>query len=143
MPGPGIHGGKVLASGPLKKILATKESLTGQFLSGKRETPVPSGRRRAGENRFLIQGARENNLRIADVQIPLQQFVCITGDSGSGRSSLLHEVLYKKLRNFLEDSRVPFFSSRPKRLLREIYRNASIATHLAQRRRYCGLQTVW
>lgn len=107
-PGPGIHGGKVVASGPLKEILSTKESLTGQFLSGKREIPVPSGRRRAGQHRIFIHGARENNLQNVDVQIPLQQFVCITGASGSGKSSLIHEILYKKLRNVLEDSRVMF-----------------------------------
>lgn len=105
-PGPGIHGGKIVTEGPLKKVIACKESVTGQFLSGKREIPVPAGRRMLSEQSILIRGARENNLRNIDVQIPLNQLVCVTGASGSGKSSLIHEILYKKLRNVLEDSRI-------------------------------------
>ncbi|MEM7478126.1 MAG: excinuclease ABC subunit UvrA [Planctomycetota bacterium] len=105
-PGPGVHGGEVVVHGPLKTILGAKYSLTGRYLSGKDAIEVPVTRRKAGSQQILVRGARENNLRDLDVAIPLGQFVCITGASGSGKSSLIHEVLYKQLYNVLHDSRV-------------------------------------
>jgi excinuclease ABC subunit A len=105
-PGPGIHGGEIVAEGPIKKITGNKKSVTGQFLSGDRSIPVPDFRRPPSEKQLLVRGARHNNLRNLDVAIPLGCFVCITGASGSGKSSLLHETVYKKLYNVLRDSRV-------------------------------------
>ena len=105
-PGPGVHGGEVVIHGPLKKILSSKKSITGQYLSGDRSIPLPDARRKIGSKSLLIRGARENNLKNIDVQIPLGQFVCVTGASGSGKSSLIHEILYKKLYAVLQDSRV-------------------------------------
>ena len=105
-PGPGIHGGEIVVDGPIKTILASKKSATGRYLSGKEEIPVPSTRRLASERQILISGARENNLNNLNVAIPLNQFVCVTGASGSGKSSLVHEILYKKIYNVLYDSRV-------------------------------------
>ena len=105
-PGPGIHGGEIVVDGPLKKIESCKKSATGRFLSGRDEIPVPMHRRMPSEKHLLVQGARENNLRNLDVAIPLGQFVCVTGASGSGKSSLIHEIVYKKLYNVLHDSRV-------------------------------------
>ena len=105
-PGPGIHGGEIVVDGPLKKVIACKHSATAQFLSGKAVIEVPPIRRQAREQQILISGARVNNLRDLNVAIPLGQFVCVTGASGSGKSSLIHEILYKKLYNLLHDSRV-------------------------------------
>lgn len=105
-PGPGQHGGEVVVSGPISKITHSKTSLTGQFLSGRREIAVPDGRRLAGQNQLLIRGAQENNLQNIDVAIPLGCFVCVTGASGSGKSSLVHEILYKQLYNLKYDSRI-------------------------------------
>ena len=105
-PGPGIHGGEIVVDGPIKKILSHKTSATGNYLSGRRSIEVPVARRKSNQKRILISGARENNLKKLDVQIPLGQFVCVTGASGSGKSSLVHEILYKKLYNVLHDSRV-------------------------------------
>lgn len=105
-PGPGIHGGEVVVDGPLKKITSCKKSATGRFLGGKDEIPVPMHRRMPNEKQLLVQGARENNLRNLDINIPLGMFVCVTGASGSGKSSLIHEIVYKKLYNLLHDSRV-------------------------------------
>ena len=105
-PGPGVHGGEIVVDGPIRKILSSRKSLTGRYLSGRQAIEIPAERRPAGEQRILIQGARENNLDNLDVAIPLGQFVCVTGASGSGKSSLIHEILYKKLYNVLHDSRV-------------------------------------
>lgn len=105
-PGPGIHGGEIVAHGNIKKITSDKKSITGKFLSGRREIAVPSIRRQPTERQILVRGARHNNLRNIDVAIPLGCFVCITGASGSGKSSLLHETVFKKLYNVLYDSRV-------------------------------------
>ncbi|MEM7784026.1 MAG: excinuclease ABC subunit UvrA [Planctomycetota bacterium] len=105
-PGPGIHGGEIVSQGKVKKILSDKKSITGRFLSGQEEIPVPGVRRSKGLKQILIQGARENNLQDLNVAIPLGQFVCVTGASGSGKSSLVYEILYKKLYNVLHDSRV-------------------------------------
>ncbi|MGZ6389279.1 MAG: excinuclease ABC subunit UvrA [Ktedonobacterales bacterium] len=96
-PGAGEHGGYVVAEGTLQEVVANPASLTGQFLSGKRSVPVPE-RRRDGNGRDLtIHGARENNLKNIDVSIPLGKFVVVTGVSGSGKSSLVNEILYKDL----------------------------------------------
>ncbi len=96
-PGAGEHGGWVVAAGSLKHILETKESLTGQYLSGPKQIPLPARRRPGSGKEIVIKGARQNNLKNIDVSIPLGLFVCITGVSGSGKSSLINEILYKKL----------------------------------------------
>ena len=96
-PGAGIHGGEIVCSGDVDKIKKCKNSVTGQYLSGKRKIPVPE-KRREGNGHFLsVRGASENNLKNIDVDIPLGKFVCVTGVSGSGKSSLVNEILYKKL----------------------------------------------
>ena len=105
-PGPGIHGGEIVAHGAVKDIVASKHSITGQFLSGKREIAVPPQRRKTGTNWLTVVGARHNNLNNIDVKIPLGQLVCVTGASGSGKSSLVHEIIYKRLYSILHDSRV-------------------------------------
>ena len=105
-PGPGVHGGKVVAKGPLKKILQDGKSLTGQYLSGKKTIQVPGQRRPAVGKSIIVRGARQNNLKNIHVEIPLEQFVCVTGASGSGKSSLIHEIVQKRLYAILHDSRV-------------------------------------
>ena len=96
-PGAGSRGGRIVATGTLEDIIREKESLTGQYLSGFKKIPVPS-RRRAGNGQFLtVRGASENNLKNVDVQIPLGTLSCVTGVSGSGKSSLVGEVLNKTL----------------------------------------------
>ena len=96
-PGAGIHGGQIVCTGDVNKIKACKDSVTGQYLSGKRCVPVPENRRK-GNGKFLeIIGAAENNLKNINVKIPLGEFVCVTGVSGSGKSSLINEILYKTL----------------------------------------------
>lgn len=97
-PGPGIHGGEVVASGTLKDIMGESRSVTGQYLSGKARIEVPKKRRNLGDQFISIQGARENNLKEVDLDIPLGVFLCITGVSGSGKSSLINEILYKQLK---------------------------------------------
>ncbi len=104
-PGPGVHGGEVVIQGELETILNCPESLTGLYLSGRREIPLPE-QRRASNGKFIsITGARENNLNNIDVDIPLGVFICITGASGSGKSTLVNEILYKKLHSIYHDSR--------------------------------------
>ena len=96
-PGAGIHGGQIVCTGDVDAIKACGESVTGQYLSGRRAVPVPEERRR-GNGKFLeIRGAAENNLKNINVKIPLGEFVCVTGVSGSGKSSLINEILYKTL----------------------------------------------
>ena len=96
-PGAGVHGGQVIFAGPPKDIEDCEESLTGQYLSGRRKVEVPEVRRK-GNGKFLeIRGASQNNLQNVNVKIPLGEFVCVTGVSGSGKSSLINEILYKKL----------------------------------------------
>ncbi len=100
-PGAGEHGGEVVATGTLAEIKESRDSITGQYLSGRRRIPTPV-RRRTGKGRELvIRGARHNNLKNIDVHIPLGVLVCITGVSGSGKSSLISEILYKKLAQLL------------------------------------------
>jgi excinuclease ABC subunit A len=96
-PGPGSRGGQVVAAGSLAQVLATPASLTGQYLSGKKQIPLPSQRRPPGERFLEVRGARHNNLKNLCVRIPLGLFVCVTGVSGSGKSSLVNDVLYRAL----------------------------------------------
>jgi excinuclease ABC subunit A len=97
-PGPGIHGGNVVASGTLQDIMSETTSITGQYLSGAMQIEVPKKRRNLGDSFLSIQGARENNLKNVDLDIPLGVFLCVTGVSGSGKSSLINEILYKQLK---------------------------------------------
>lgn len=104
-PGPGIHGGRIVAQGTVEDIKKCKESLTGQYLSGKKSIPVPENRRKPNGKWIGIVGARENNLKNINVNIPLGVFTAVTGVSGSGKSSLINEILYKKLAADLNGAR--------------------------------------
>ena len=104
-PGAGIHGGEIVAAGTLDDIMACPRSLTGQYLSGVKKIPVPACRRAGSGNFLTVRGARENNLQNVDVSIPLGTFICVTGVSGSGKSSLVNEVLYKTLAAKLNHAR--------------------------------------
>jgi len=97
-PGPGRHGGRIVASGTAADLIAEPLSITGQYLCGKARIPLPVKYRPLGDAFLSIQGARENNLKNIDLDIPLGVFLCVTGVSGSGKSSLVHEILYKQLR---------------------------------------------
>ena len=96
-PGAGIHGGNVVFNGKVEDIVKCKESITGQYLSGEKRVEVPKKRRKGNGKKLKIIGASQNNLRNIDVEIPLGEFVCVTGVSGSGKSSLINEILYKYL----------------------------------------------
>ena len=96
-PGAGVHGGEVVACGTAEEIMNTPGSITGDYLSGRRKIPVPAERRKGNGHTLTIRGAAENNLRHVDVSIPLGTFTCVTGVSGSGKSSLVNEILYKRL----------------------------------------------
>ncbi|MBD2863669.1 excinuclease ABC subunit UvrA [Paenibacillus oceani] len=96
-PGAGIHGGQVVAQGTPKEIMEDPNSLTGQYLSGKKFIPIPSPRRKPNGKWLEVKGAKENNLRGVNAKIPLGVFTCVTGVSGSGKSTLINEILYKSL----------------------------------------------
>lgn len=104
-PGAGVHGGEVVYSGSVDGLLKCKKSITGQYLSGKKKIEVPAERRKGNGNSLVIKNASENNLKNIDVEIPLGEFVCVTGVSGSGKSSLINEILYKKLANELNNAK--------------------------------------
>ena len=96
-PGAGVHGGQVVACGTAEEVMNTPGSITGDYLSGRKTIPVPAQRRAGNGHTLTIRGAAENNLRHVDVSIPLGTFTCVTGVSGSGKSSLINEILYKRL----------------------------------------------
>ena len=96
-PGAGVHGGEIVAAGTPEEVMNTPGSITGDYLSGRRKIPVPKERRTGNGKHLKIIGAAENNLRHIDVDFPLGTFTCVTGVSGSGKSSLINEILYKKL----------------------------------------------
>ena len=96
-PGAGVHGGHVVACGTAEEVMNTPGSITGDYLSGRKQIPVPTERRKGNGHFLTIKGAAENNLQNVDVSIPLGTFTCVTGVSGSGKSSLVNEILYKRL----------------------------------------------
>ena len=100
-PGAGKHGGEIVATGTLQDIMDCPQSVTGQYLNGTKQIPLPPERRSGSRKELVIKGARENNLKNIDIHIPLGKFVCVTGVSGSGKSSLINEVLYKRLARLL------------------------------------------
>ena len=104
-PGAGIHGGELVAAGTVDDIIACERSITGQYLSGKRKIPVPTKRRPGNGKKLTIYGAVQNNLKGIDVEIPLATFTAVTGVSGSGKSSLVNEILYKHLANMLNGAK--------------------------------------
>ena len=104
-PGAGIHGGEIIEAGTLERVIANPRSITGQYLSGVKKIPVPSRRRTGSGKALTVRGARENNLKNVDVQIPLGTMTCVTGVSGSGKSSLVGEVLNKTLLSRLNHAR--------------------------------------
>ncbi len=104
-PGAGIHGGELIASGTVDDIIACENSITGMYLSGKKSIPVPKRRRRGNGHKLTVFGAQENNLKNIDVEIPLGKFVSVTGVSGSGKSSLVNEIVYKYLANELNGAK--------------------------------------
>ncbi len=106
-PGAGEHGGYVVVSGTLEDVMKAPDSITGQYLSGQREIPIPKMRRRPKDKWIIIRGAKKYNLKGIDVKIPLGLFVAITGVSGSGKSTLLEEIVYPVLSNHLYGTRLP------------------------------------
>ena len=105
-PGAGIHGGEIVAQGSIADLEAEPRSLTGQYLSGKKHIPVPPLRRPGSGKQLTVCGCRENNLQGIDVSIPLGTLCCVTGVSGSGKSSLVNEIIYKKLAGSLNHARI-------------------------------------
>ncbi|MFH1032173.1 MAG: excinuclease ABC subunit UvrA [Chloroflexota bacterium] len=104
-PGAGEHGGQIVATGSITDIMKSKESVTGQYLSQRKQIPLPAKRRPGNGDELTIKGAKQNNLKDIDVRIPLGRFVCVTGVSGSGKSTLINEILYKKLAQLFYHSR--------------------------------------
>lgn len=104
-PGAGIHGGELIAAGTPEEVMTCENSITGQYLSGKRSIPVPTKRREGNGKKLTVFGAKENNLKNIDVEIPLGKFVAVTGVSGSGKSSFVNEIVYKHLCNVLNHAK--------------------------------------
>ncbi|WP_298654143.1 excinuclease ABC subunit UvrA [uncultured Eubacterium sp.] len=104
-PGAGIHGGELIAAGTPEEVMACENSITGQYLSGKRCIPVPTKRREGNGKKLTVFGAKENNLKNIDIEIPLGKFVAVTGVSGSGKSSFVNEIVYKHLCNVLNHAK--------------------------------------
>ncbi len=104
-PGAGIHGGEIVCAGTIDDIKNCDESITGQYLSGKKKIPVPEKRREGNGKYIEIINASENNLKNVDVKLPLGKFICVTGVSGSGKSSLVNEIIYKRLANELNSAK--------------------------------------
>ena len=96
-PGAGVHGGEIVCSGSIDEIKACKSSITGQYLSGKKKIEIPEKRRKGNGEFPTVVGAKQNNLKKITVKIPLGTFTCVTGVSGSGKSSLVNEIIYKDL----------------------------------------------
>ena len=105
-PGPGVHGGNIVVSGTIEDMLSEPKSITGQYLSGAARISVPKKRKNLGDDFISIQGARENNLKNIDLDIPLGVFLCVTGVSGSGKSSLINEILHKQLKVLKTGARI-------------------------------------
>ena len=105
-PGAGVHGGEVVCAGTPEEVARCERSITGQYLSGKKKIPVPAQRRTGNGHALVIRGATEHNLKHVDVQIPLGVMTCVTGVSGSGKSSLVNEVLYKTLAGKLNHAKL-------------------------------------
>ncbi len=104
-PGAGVHGGEIVAAGTVEDIEACERSVTGRYLSGRRQIPLPEKRREGNGKTLTILGAQQNNLKNIDINIPLGKFVCVTGVSGSGKSSLINEILYKHLARELNNAK--------------------------------------
>jgi excinuclease ABC subunit A len=104
-PGAGVHGGEIIASGPLPEILKHDDSVTAAYLSGRKEIPIPLQRRKPNGKWLTLKGARENNLKNITMKVALGTFTCVTGVSGSGKSTLVNEILYKRLAADLNGSR--------------------------------------
>lgn len=104
-PGAGVHGGEVVCAGPVDQIMACERSITGQYLSGRKKIPIPEKRREGNGKKLTIKGAAQNNLKNVNVSIPLGTFTAVTGVSGSGKSSLINEILYKGLAAALNQAR--------------------------------------
>ena len=105
-PGAGIHGGEVLCAGTVEDIMNCPRSITGDYLSGRRAVPVPEKRREGNGKSLIFRGCAQNNLKNIDIEIPLGKFVAVTGVSGSGKSSFVNEILYKRLANELNGARM-------------------------------------
>ncbi|MBQ7816285.1 MAG: excinuclease ABC subunit UvrA, partial [Oscillospiraceae bacterium] len=105
-PGAGVHGGQIIAQGTLQDIENCEDSITGQYLSGKKVIEIPEKTRDGNGKSIKIIGARQNNLKNIDVEIPLGKMICVTGVSGSGKSSLINEIFYKKATNVLNGSKI-------------------------------------